>query len=219
MKQALVDYIMSDGITHSLDMATSPKATFLTAFNQIILEPRGLNYKVMFPGPTGTNTVEAALKLARKVTGRTDIISFTNGFHGMTIGSLSVTGNAFKRKGAGIPLTNVVTMPYDNFLTDELDTLDYLEQFLTEGGSGVDIPAAVILETVQGEGGINAARTEWLQRLERLCKEHDILMIIDDVQAGIGRTGTFFLALKKPDSPLILCVCPNQLVGTGYLLH
>ncbi|KQL56184.1 MULTISPECIES: diaminobutyrate--2-oxoglutarate transaminase [Bacillaceae] len=213
MKQALVDYIMSDGITHSLDMATSPKASFLTAFNKIILEPRGLNYKVMFPGPTGTNTVEAALKLARKVTGRTDIISFTNGFHGMTIGSLSVTGNAFKRKGAGIPLTNVVTMPYDNFLTDELDTLDYLEQFLTEGGSGVDIPAAVILETVQGEGGINAARTEWLQRLERLCKEHEILMIIDDVQAGIGRTGTFFSFEEAGLTPDIVCL--SKSIG-GY---
>ncbi|MFS0785122.1 diaminobutyrate--2-oxoglutarate transaminase [Shouchella sp. 1P09AA] len=213
MKKALVDYIMSDGMTHSLDMATTPKANFLTAFNETILKPRGLDYKVMFPGPTGTNTVEAALKLARKVTGRTDIISFTNGFHGMTIGSLSVTGNAFKRKGAGIPLTNVVTMPYDNFLTEELDTLDYLEQFLTEGGSGVDIPAAVILETVQGEGGVNAARTEWLQRLERICKEHDILMIIDDVQAGIGRTGSFFSfeeAGLKPD-----IVCLSKSIG-GY---
>lgn len=213
MKQALVNYIMEDGVTHSLDMATKPKADFLEAFNEVILKPRDLNYKVMFPGPTGTNTVEAALKLARKATGRTDIISFTNGFHGMTIGSLSVTGNAFKRKGAGIPLTNVVTMPYDNFVSGGLDSLDYLEQFLTEGGSGVGIPAAVILETVQGEGGINAARMEWLQRLERICKEHDILMIIDDVQAGIGRTGTFFSfeeAGLKPD-----IVCLSKSIG-GY---
>ncbi|WP_245808885.1 diaminobutyrate--2-oxoglutarate transaminase [Shouchella patagoniensis] len=213
MKHALINYIMEDGVTHSLDMATKPKADFLQAFNEVILKPRDLNYKVMFPGPTGTNTVEAALKLARKATGRTDIISFTNGFHGMTIGSLSVTGNAFKRKGAGIPLTNVVTMPYDNFISEDLDTLDYLEQFLVEGGSGVDIPAAVILETVQGEGGINAARMEWLQRLERICKEHAILMILDDVQAGIGRTGTFFSfeeAGLKPD-----IVCLSKSIG-GY---
>ncbi|MBM7838874.1 diaminobutyrate-2-oxoglutarate transaminase [Alkalihalobacillus xiaoxiensis] len=213
MKQALVGYIMEDGVTHSLDMATKPKAEFLTAFQEIILKPRKLDYKVMFPGPTGTNTVEAALKLARKATGRTDIISFTNGFHGMTIGSLAVTGNAFKRKGAGIPLTNVVTMPYDNFVNEGLDSLDYLEQFLTEGGSGVDIPAAVILETVQGEGGLNAARTEWLQRLDRICKTHDILMIIDDVQAGVGRTGTFFSFEEAGIKPDIVCL--SKSIG-GY---
>jgi diaminobutyrate-2-oxoglutarate transaminase len=213
MKAKLVDYILSDGITHSLDMATAPKAEFLTTFNDVILEPRNLDYKVMFPGPTGTNTVESALKLARKVTGRTDIISFTNGFHGMTIGALSVTGNAFKRKGAGIPLQNVVTMPYDSFVNDNLDTLEYLERFLEDGGSGVEIPAAMILETVQGEGGINAASFEWLQRVEQICKRWGILLIVDDVQAGVGRTGTFFSFEKAGIKPDIVCM--SKSIG-GY---
>lgn len=213
MKSKLVDYILSDGITHSLDMATAPKAEFLQKFNEVILKPRNLEYKVMFPGPTGTNTVESALKLARKVTGRTDIISFTNGFHGMTIGALSVTGNAFKRKGAGIPLQNVVTMPYDSFVSDDLDTLEYLERFLEDGGSGVDIPAAIILETVQGEGGINAARYEWLQRVEQICKRWGILLIVDDVQAGVGRTGTFFSFEKAGIKPDIVCM--SKSIG-GY---
>ncbi|ARK29010.1 diaminobutyrate--2-oxoglutarate transaminase [Halalkalibacter krulwichiae] len=213
MKAKLVDYILSDGITHSLDMATSPKAEFLTTFNEVILKPRNLDYKVMFPGPTGTNTVESALKLARKVTGRTDIISFTNGFHGMTIGALSVTGNAFKRKGAGIPLQNVVTMPYDSFVNDNLDTLEYLERFLEDGGSGVEIPAAMILETVQGEGGINAASFEWLQRIEQICKRWGILLIVDDVQAGVGRTGTFFSFEKAGIKPDIVCM--SKSIG-GY---
>ncbi|WP_227938012.1 diaminobutyrate--2-oxoglutarate transaminase [Alkalihalobacillus deserti] len=213
MKAKLVDYILSDGITHSLDMATAPKAEFLTTFNEVILKPRNLNYKIMFPGPTGTNTVESALKLARKVTGRTDILSFTNGFHGMTIGALSVTGNAFKRKGAGIPLQNVVTMPYDSFVNDNLDTLEYLERFLEDGGSGVDIPAAMILETVQGEGGINAASFEWLQRIEQICKRWDILLIVDDVQAGVGRTGTFFSFEKSGIKPDIVCM--SKSIG-GY---
>lgn len=123
MKKQLVDYIMNDGITHSLDMASNAKAEFLEKFQDVILKPRELDYKVMFPGPTGTNSVESALKLARKVTGRTDIISFTGGFHGMTIGSLSVTGNSMKRKGAGIPLQNTVTMAYDNYV--DHDTLVY----------------------------------------------------------------------------------------------
>ncbi|MDV2685867.1 diaminobutyrate--2-oxoglutarate transaminase [Alkalihalophilus lindianensis] len=213
MKQKLVDYIMSDGITHSLDMATAPKADFLETFNNVILKPRGLEYKVMFPGPTGTNTVESALKLARKVTGRTDILSFTNGFHGMTIGSLSVTGNSFKRKGAGIPLQNTVTMPYDSFVNDGLDTLEYLERFLEDSGSGVAIPAAMILETVQGEGGINAARFEWLQRIEEICKRWGILLIVDDVQAGVGRTGTFFSFEKAGIKPDIVCM--SKSIG-GY---
>jgi len=126
MKEKLVEYITDDGITHSLDMASTTKEKFLTTFNEIILKPRNLDYKVMFPGPTGTNTVESALKLARKVTGRTEVVSFTNGFHGMTIGSLSVTGNAMKRKGAGIPLQNAVTMPFDNYMDHEFDTIDYL---------------------------------------------------------------------------------------------
>ncbi|KMK74952.1 diaminobutyrate--2-oxoglutarate transaminase [Alkalihalobacillus pseudalcaliphilus] len=217
MKAKLVDYILSDGITHSLDKATTAKAQFLEAFNETILKPRNLDYKVMFPGPTGTNTVESALKLARKVTGRTDIISFTNGFHGMTIGSLSVTGNSFKRKGAGIPLHNVVTMPYDSFVSNNLDTLEYLERFLEDRGSGVAIPAAMILETVQGEGGINAASYEWLQRIESICKRWGILLIIDDVQAGIGRTGTFFSFEKAGITPDIVCLS-KSIGGMGLPL-
>lgn len=213
MKEKLVEYILSDGVTHSLDMATAPKAEFLETFNNVILKPRNMEYKIMFPGPTGTNTVESALKLARKATGRTDIISFTNGFHGMTIGSLSVTGNSFKRKGAGVPLQHVVTMPYDNFVSESLDDLEYLERFLEDRGSGVAIPAAMILETVQGEGGINAARFEWLQRIEAICKRWDILLIVDDVQAGVGRTGTFFSFEQAGIKPDIICL--SKSIG-GY---
>lgn len=212
MKEKLIEYITSDGITHSLDMASTAKAEFLNKFNDVILKPRDLDYKIMFPGPTGTNTVESALKLARKVTGRTDVISFTNGFHGMTIGSLSVTGNSMKRRGAGIPLQNVVTMPYDNYVDDQ-DSLDYLERFLEDSGSGVAIPAAMILETVQGEGGINAASFEWLQKIEKVCKRWGILLIVDDVQAGVGRTGSFFSFEKAGIKPDIICM--SKSIG-GY---
>ncbi|GEN44606.1 diaminobutyrate--2-oxoglutarate transaminase [Alkalibacillus haloalkaliphilus] len=213
MKEALIDYITNDGITHSLDKATTAKGQFIEQFNEVILKPRGFDYKIMFPGPTGTNTVESALKLARKVTGRTDVISFTNGFHGMTIGSLSVTGNAAKRRGAGVPLNHSVTMPYDRFM-DSADTLDYLERFLENGGSGVDLPAAMIVETVQGEGGINVASKEWLQRLESICKRWDILLIIDDVQAGVGRTGSFFSFEEAGITPDIVCMS-KSLSGYG----
>jgi diaminobutyrate-2-oxoglutarate transaminase len=215
MKEKLIEYITSDGITHSLDMASTAKADFLQKFDDVILKPRDLDYKVMFPGPTGTNTVESALKLARKVTGRTDIISFTGGFHGMTIGSLSVTGNSMKRQGAGIPLQNTVTMAYDNYV--DHDTVVYLERFLEDSGSGVAIPAAMIVETVQGEGGINAARFEWLKQIEEICRRWGILLIIDDVQAGIGRTGSFFSFEAAGIKPDIICLS-KSLSGYGLPL-
>lgn len=192
LKRRLLEYIEQDGISHSLDMYSSAKARFLQRFHEVILEPRGLEYKVQFPGPTGTNAVEAAMKLARKVTGRTNIVYFTNAFHGMTAGSLAVTGNAGKRAGAGQPLGNTTPMPFDGYLGDGVDSLDYLGRALEDAGSGLDKPAAVIVETVQAEGGVNVASGEWLQRLESLCRRHDVLLIVDDIQIGCGRSGGFF---------------------------
>ncbi len=205
MKQKIIDYILEDGISHSLDMGTVVRGNFLKKFNEVILEPRGLDYKVMFPGPTGTNTVESALKIARKTTGRQNIISFTNAFHGMTLGSLSVTGNEALRRGAGVALNNTVSMPYDTFLDDN-QSIRYLKRFLEDTGSGMDLPAAIILETVQGEGGINAASFEWLQEIEKLCRRYEMLLIIDDVQAGCGRTGTFFSFEPAGITPDIVCL-------------
>lgn len=213
MQEKLIEYIEQDGILHSLDMGTTPRKEFLEKFQEIILKPRELDYKIMFPGPTGTNTVESALKIARKVTQRQTVISFTNAFHGMTIGSLSVTGNSFKRKGAGIPLNHSVSMPFDQFMENQ-ETLAYLESYLEESGSGLDLPAAVILETVQGEGGINAARIEWLQKVEEICRRFDILLIVDDVQAGCGRTGTFFSFEPAGIKPDIVCLS-KSIGGAG----
>ena len=191
MKRALIEYIDSDGILHSLDMATAAKREFLKRFESVILRPRGLRYKVQFPGPTGTNAVEAALKLARKVSGRETVIAFNNGFHGMTLGALAVTSNPGKRQGAGVPLTNAVSVPFDGELGPDVDTIAALEAQLFSGGE-LEGSAAVIVETVQGEGGINVASIEWLQRLAELCSRHGLLLIVDDIQAGCGRTGPFF---------------------------
>ncbi|GAB2630575.1 diaminobutyrate--2-oxoglutarate transaminase [Prescottella soli] len=192
MKSALIEYLAGDGITHGLDMSTVAKREFLQSFQRTILEPRGLDYKVQFPGPTGTNAVEAALKLARKVTGRESIINFTNAFHGMTLGALSVTGNSLKRAGAGVPLVHATPMPFDNYFGGATDDFQWFERVLDDSGSGLNRPAAVIVETVQGEGGVNVARPEWLRALSELCTRHDILLIVDDVQMGCGRTGPFF---------------------------
>jgi len=213
LKQVLLDYIARDGITHGLDMSTTAKRRFLETFDEVVLRPRDMNYKIQFPGPTGTNSVEAALKLARKVTGRELIISFTNAFHGMTLGALSVTGNAFKRSGAGIPLVHGFSMPYDRYLDGGHDSLEIFEAFLTDRGSGLDAPAAVIVETVQAEGGINVARFDWLKRLEKLCRDHDMLLIVDDVQAGCGRTGPFFSFEPAGIEPDMICL--SKSIG-GY---
>jgi diaminobutyrate-2-oxoglutarate transaminase len=191
-KKELLKYIEADGITHGLDLHTKAKGNFLNTFNDMILKPRNMDYIVQFTGPTGANAVETAMKLARKIKQRETIISFTNGYHGVTLGALATTGNQHHRGGAGMLLTGVDTLPYDGYMGDDMDTTAYLDKVLTDSSSGVDHPAAIILETVQGEGGITAASYAWLQNIEKICKKHDILLIVDDIQAGCGRTGTFF---------------------------
>ncbi|HEX4496906.1 MAG TPA: diaminobutyrate--2-oxoglutarate transaminase [Thermoanaerobaculia bacterium] len=205
LKARLIEYLQADGITHSLDMATAAKRAFLERFEKTILRPRGLRYKVQFVGPTGTNAIEAALKLARKVTRRTNVVFFSNAYHGVTLASLAVTGNAAKRAGAGVPLAHAVPVPYDGYLGDQ-DSLRYLEAFLDDPSSGLDRPAAIVLETVQAEGGVNVASAEWLRRLAELARRHGILLIIDDVQVGCGRTGTFFSFESAGITPDIVCL-------------
>ena len=192
LKRALLRYLEDDGLVHGLDMATQAKRCFLERFQEIVLRPRGLSYKVQFTGPTGANAVEAALKIARKVTGRHNIISFTNGFHGVTLGAVAATANAHYRDATGLPGLGVTFAPYDGYLGPDVDTVTYLDRLLSDSSSGVDTPAAVIVETVQGEGGVNVASLGWLRTLARVCRTHGVLVIVDDIQVGCGRTGPFF---------------------------
>jgi diaminobutyrate-2-oxoglutarate transaminase len=192
MKAALIEHISSDGIAHGLDLHTDAKGAFLKAFENHILAPRDMDHRVMFTGPTGANAVEAAMKVARKVTGRTNIIAFTNGFHGVTAGALAATGNSYHRGGAGMPLNGVTRMPFDGYFEQTTDTADFLEVMLADSSGGIDAPAAIILETVQGEGGLNAASPDWVKRVADIAKKHGALLIVDDIQAGCGRCGTFF---------------------------
>lgn len=192
MSAALISYMRCNGITHGLDMHSSAKKKFLETFEKHILEPRNLDYVVQFTGPTGANAVEAALKIARKATGRRNVITFTNGFHGVTLGALAATGNQHHRRVAGVDMPGTTVMPYDGYLGDDIDSTAYIDRVISDPSSGVDHPAAVIVECVQGEGGLTAARIEWLQNLEKVCRKHGVLMIVDDIQAGCGRTGTFF---------------------------
>lgn len=217
IKRALLDYLAEDRVVHSLDMNTVAKGELLERLRKVVFEPRGLSYRVQFPGPTGTNAVEAALKLARKITGRQQIVSFTNAFHGMTLGSLSVTANSMKRNGAGVSLNDSTRLPYCGFLDDDVDSIQLLEALLEDRGSGLDLPAAVIVETVQGEGGVNVASVPWLRRLAELCATREILLIVDDVQMGCGRTGPFFSFEDAGIVPDIV-VLSKSLSGIGLPL-
>ncbi|MGD2131462.1 MAG: diaminobutyrate--2-oxoglutarate transaminase [Maricaulaceae bacterium] len=214
LKQALIDYIADDGLAHGLDMHTEAKAKFLKTFESLILRPRNLSHKVMFTGPTGANAVESAMKIARKVTGRTNIIAFTNGFHGMTLGALAATGNSGKREGAGLPLSGVCHEPYDGYFGPDVDTAEQLDRRLSDPSSGIDAPAAIIVEAVQGEGGLNVASDAWLQKIALVAKKHGALLIIDDIQAGCGRCGGFFSFERAGVEPDIITMA-KSLSGMG----
>ncbi len=213
VSESLISYLQERRIIHSLDKATVAKREFLETFRGNILEPRNMDYKIQFTGPTGTNSVESALKLARMVKQRSNIVSFTNGYHGLTLGALAVTGNDYYRDESFGHRTNTAHMPYDGFLGKDVDTIEVFRKYLNESSSGVDLPAAVIVETIQGEGGINVARYEWLRNLQELCRSHDIILIVDDIQVGNGRTGTFFSFEEAGIEPDMICM--SKALGGG----
>lgn len=191
IKKRVIDYLLEDGIMHSLDMYTKAKGEFIQYFEEEVLKPRGLNYKIQFTGPTGTNAVEAALKLARKVKKRSNIFALMGAFHGMTLGALSLTSDKKSRGGAGLPLEHITHVPAP-YMFPELDTIQYMDTILSDDHSGIDHPAALVIETVQAEGGIHVFSSEWLKAARALCDKHDMLLIVDDIQVGCARTGAFF---------------------------
>lgn len=213
MTKAVVDYIQSNGVTHSLDMHTTAKRQFMQHFTDTILKPRNMPHKMQFMGPTGTNAVEAAMKLARRVTGRQDIVAFSHGFHGMTLGALSATANQYFRNAAGVPLNHV---KHFAFGCDEvcpgcelgcgMNSIEQLTAIYQDSSSGIAPPAAFLLETIQAEGGVKVASKEWLQALQKLAKEVGALLIIDDIQVGVGRTGSFFSFDDLDIDPDIICL-------------
>jgi len=217
MAAALVAYISRGGVTHGLDLQTEARTDFLTAVHDTLLQPRSLDYRVQFTGPTGTNAVEAAIKLARKVTGRTNVIAFTNGFHGVTAGSLAATGNQSHRMAPYVPLVGVSRALFDGYLGPDVNTAELLEKMLGDQSSGIDPPAAILLETLQCEGGLNTASDEWLRDIRRIANKFGALLIVDDIQAGCGRTGPFFSFESAGITPDIVALS-KSLSGIGLPL-
>jgi len=213
IQKRLVEHLQRDAVTHALDMFTTTKREFLEEFREVVLAPRGLDHKVQFCGPTGANSVEAAMKLARLVTKRVPIAAFSGGWHGMTAGCLSVTGNKENRAGAGAPLPFTLTLPYPEGPYRLADALGYVNALFDDPNSGLDLPAAVILETIQAEGGIYVAPVEWLRGIRDLCDRHGVLMIVDEIQVGCGRAGTFFSFERAGIVPDLICL--SKSIG-GY---
>jgi diaminobutyrate-2-oxoglutarate transaminase len=186
-KQALLEYITSDGVAHSLDM-----------------------YRVQFTGPTGASAVEAALRLARKFTGRRTVVSFAAAFHGMTAAARSVSDERLREATDPTDPRATVQLPF--CLDGEHPDLSLVDSVLLE----MEV-AAVIVETVQGEGGVRPADQAWLRGLSELCQARDVLLIIDDVQVGCGRTGPFFSFEGYGFQPDIVCLS-KSISGFGLPL-
>lgn len=216
MKAALIEYVSADGLAVGLDFYFEAKAAFLEAFDELVMKPRGQHYKLQFVGPTGTNAVEAAIKLARKFTGRANVVSFTNGYHGCTLGALSTTGNASYRSGSQWQLGQVYRMPFDGYM-EGLDTAELLDRLMSDPSSGVDNVAAIILECIQGEGGLNAATPQWLKQVAEIARSHEALLIVDEIQAGCGRSGAFFSFESAGIRPDIITMA-KSLSGFGLPL-
>ncbi|MGD2114727.1 MAG: aspartate aminotransferase family protein [Acidobacteriota bacterium] len=206
MKRAMIEFLEADGVAHSLDTYTTTKRDFLEKLVSTILEPRGMPHKMQFTGPTGTNAVEAALKLARKVTGRPGVVAFSHGFHGMTLGSLACTANDYFRQAAGVPLEHVVRLPFETRPGGGTESLDAFRAALADSSSGVAKPAAFLVETIQAEGGVNVASEAWLRAVQELAHDHGALFIIDDIQVGCGRTGSFFSFDGMDLDPDVVCL-------------
>ncbi|RCJ42318.1 diaminobutyrate--2-oxoglutarate transaminase [Nostoc minutum NIES-26] len=215
IKQKVMSYLEADAITHGLDFYTSAKEKFLSKFFETLLYPRSLDYRVQFCGPTGTNAVEAALKLARKIKKRPGIFSFMGGYHGMTLGSLSVSGNLEIKAGAFGTSNHVNFMPYPHGFMEKIDTIEFIEAVLNDVNSGIEKPAAIIFETVQAEGGVIVAPIEWMQKLRQLCDRHNILLICDDIQVGCGRTGSFF-SFERANIIPDMVILSKSISGYGF---
>jgi diaminobutyrate-2-oxoglutarate transaminase len=219
--EAISRLLASGAPLHTLDLGTYDKDEFTsTLLDTLPGGPDG--WRVHFCGPAGTDAVEAALKLAQTATGRAGVLAFTGAYHGMTAGALAVSGNVSVKAPlppAALDVTRL-PFPYDyrcpfgigGELAAEISAR-YTETLLTDGHSGVRPPAALIVEPVQGEGGVIPAPDSWLRELRRITTAHGVPMIVDEVQTGVGRTGAFWAVEHSGVVPDIMVL--SKAIGGG----
>ena len=215
INQAMIDLISEDAPLHTLDLTTPVKDEFVHTLLNVLPEELKNNAKIQFCSPSGTDAVDAALKLCKTATGRSSIIAFSGGYHGMGQGPLALTGNlnAKNRITGLIPDVHFMPFPYSYRCPFGLGgeagakaACAYFERLMKDPESGITKPAAVIVEPIQGEGGVIPAPAEFLQTIRRVTQELDIPMIVDEIQCGVGRSGTFFAFEQAGIVPdVILC--------------
>ena len=201
INQTMVDLLTGDAPLHTLDLTTPVKDKFVHTLLSLLPGELKDNAKVQFCSPSGTDAVDAALKLCKTATGRSSVIAFQGGYHGMGHGALALTGNLTAKNKVNGLMPNVHFFPYPYSyrcpfgLGGEAGVkaaCTYFEHVLKDPESGITKPAAVILEPIQGEGGVIPAPVEFLQTIRRVTEELDIPLIVDEIQCGIGRSGKFF---------------------------
>ncbi|WP_460135964.1 diaminobutyrate--2-oxoglutarate transaminase [Pseudomonas sp. S1_E04] len=210
---------------HTLDLTTPVKDRFVEDLFNALPDNFARHARIQFCGPTGADGIEAALKLARTTTGRKPILSFSGGYHGMTLGTLSLMGNLGPKEALGSLMADVQFLPYPYDYRCPFGIggeagvdagLHFIEQLLSDPESGVLPPAAVVVEIVQGEGGVIPAPIRWLQGLRRLTRKFGVVLIIDEVQTGLGRTGKLFAFEHAGIEPDVLVL--SKAIGGGLPL-
>ncbi|MGP1587685.1 MAG: diaminobutyrate--2-oxoglutarate transaminase family protein [Treponemataceae bacterium] len=225
INSAFTEMINSDFPLHTLDLITPVKDNFVQTLFSLLPEELKNNAKIQFCSPCGTDAVDAAIKLCKTATGRSGVISFSGAFHGMGHGALSLTGNIADKEKVHALMPEVYHFPYPYSYRcpfglggDEgtKAACEYFERTLKDVESGIPKPAAVILEPIQGEGGVIPAPIEFLQTVRRVTKELDIPMIVDEIQTGVGRTGNFF-AFEYADIVPDVILCSKAIGGSQPL--
>ncbi len=207
-------------LTHALDFPTPSRRRLVDQLS--VLLPNELT-RLHFGGPTGSDAVENAIKLARFTTRRRSIIAFEGSYHGMTAGALSVSSGRHFREGLLPLVPDVHFVPYAycyrcpfNRTADRcaLECAHYLDHVLSDPHSGVSEPAAVIVEPIQGEGGTIVPPESFLPAVRSICDEHGVLLIADEIQAGFCRTGRMF-AFQHTDTVPDIVTMSKALGGIG----
>ncbi|WP_283809381.1 aminotransferase class III-fold pyridoxal phosphate-dependent enzyme [Bradyrhizobium pachyrhizi] len=218
IRAAIAEYLASDSVIHGPDMETPAKLEFVRTFSSVILQKRDLQYRLQFTGPTGANAIESALMLSREVIGRQNVISFTHGYHGMSLAAIAMSGNRCHRAASGISLFGVTVKPYDGYLGRTVDTAEYLQKGIGGREQWHRSSSRNCGRNGAWRGGINVASKQWLQSIQAVAKSVGALFIVDDIQMGCGRTGGFFSFEFAALSPVIV-VLSKSLSGYGLPLN
>jgi diaminobutyrate-2-oxoglutarate transaminase len=210
-------------LTHGLDFPTPAKDAFTEAQLSMLAPGLRNRMKVHFCGPTGANAVDAALRLCKTATGRGDVVAFQGGFHGTTHAAMALSGLVANKPPVRNGVPGVHFFPYSSCSRCPVglrpqscttNCVTYLERALKDANGGIPLPAAVVLELVQGEGGVIPARFDFVQRVRALTRALDIPLVVDEVQTGGGRTGTWY-AFEQYDIEPDVIVASKALSGIG----